>query len=217
MKYPRIQGLNTPIHTIYCIGKNYEKHARELGSEPPSSPMVFLKPLSSICFDGSRIQLPVQSSDIHHEVELVVAISKTGKNIPAEEAKEYISGFGIGIDFTARDLQQKAKKYGHPWSVSKGFDQFAPISHFISFNDSSIPDFNLELKVNGESRQKASTSEMIFGVQTLISYLSNIFTLEEGDLIFTGTPEGVSAVKAGDEVTATLNNGLTSLTVSIAK
>ncbi|MBO6523594.1 MAG: fumarylacetoacetate hydrolase family protein [Balneolaceae bacterium] len=217
MKNPTIPGLNIPVHTIFCIGKNYEKHARELGSEPPSSPLVFLKPTTTICFNGDVIDLPEHSRDVHHEVELVLAIGKTGKNIPLERALEYVSGYGIGIDFTARDLQQKAKEKGHPWTISKGFDKFAPISSFIPFDSDSFPDTDLRLTVNGETRQKASTSEMIFNINILISFLSGIFTLEKGDLIFTGTPEGVSAVKAGDELTATLDNDLTSLTVSIAK
>lgn len=217
MKNPAIPGLNIPVHTIFCIGRNYEKHARELGSEPPSSPIVFLKPTSTICFDGEVIHLPKLSHDVHHEVELVIAIGKSGKNIPRESAPEYIAGFGIGIDFTARDLQQKAKEKGHPWSVCKGFDQFAPISHFIPFEGNTIPNFDLELTVNAETRQKSSTSNMIFNIPTLISYLSEIFSLEEGDLIFTGTPEGVSAVKEGDEVKATLADNITSLTVTIAK
>lgn len=217
MKNPKIPGLDTPIHSIFCIGKNYAKHAKELGSEPPSAPIVFLKPTNSVCYDGEVILLPEQSNNVHHEVELVIAIGKSGKNIPLEKALEYVFGFGVGIDFTARDLQQKAKENGHPWSVSKGFDKFGPISSFISFNSDSFPYFDLELQVNGETRQKSSTQNMIFDISTLISYLSGIFTLNEGDLIFTGTPEGVSSVQAGDLITATLNHNLISLTVSISK
>ncbi len=217
MKNPIIPGLSIPVHTIFCIGKNYAKHARELGSEPPSSPIVFLKPSNTICFDGDAIQLPKLSKDVHHEVELVLAIGKSGKNITKKNALEYVAGFGIGIDFTARDLQQKAKEKGHPWSICKGFDQFGPISTFIPFNDDSFPNLDLELTINGRTQQKASTSDMIFDIPTLISYLSEIFTLEKGDLIFTGTPEGVSAVKEGDKITANLSNNLTSLTVTIEK
>lgn len=212
-----IPGLNLSINTIFCIGKNYAKHALELGSEPPASPIVFLKPITTICFDGDVIELPEHSREVHHEVELVLAIGKSGKNIPSEKALEYVEGFGIGIDFTARDLQQKAKEKGHPWTISKGFDKFAPISSFIPFDSDSFPNTELKLTLNGEIKQKASTSEMIFDIPTMISFLSEIFTLKKGDLIFTGTPEGVSAVEAGDELTATLGNDLTSLTVSIAK
>jgi 2-keto-4-pentenoate hydratase/2-oxohepta-3-ene-1,7-dioic acid hydratase in catechol pathway len=215
MKYPRIPGLNIPIHSIFCIGKNYTKHAEELGSEPPSSPIVFLKPLNSVCFDGEQISLPKQTSEVHHEVELVIAIGKMGRNIPKERALEYVAGYGVGIDFTARDIQQKAKEKGHPWSISKGFDQFASISSFVPFDGNTFPEIELQLTVNGNTLQKASTKEMIFDIPTLISFLSEIFTLEEGDLIFTGTPEGVSSIKAGDKVTASLNGETPSLTVTI--
>ena len=210
-----IPGLNIPINSIFCIGRNYADHAKEMGAPLPDVPMVFLKPISSICYDGANIKLPKQSNDVHHEVELVIAIGKNGKNISSEAAHEHIAGIGIGIDFTARDLQALAKKKGHPWSVAKGFDQFAPISNFSPYAQQELNKQQLTLTVNDETRQSASTSKMIFDVTTLISYLSSIFTLSEGDLIFTGTPEGVSAVNSGDILSASLLPSDIFLTVSI--
>lgn len=215
MKNPTIPGLDLPIHSIFCIGRNYANHAKEMGHEPPPEPIVFLKPLSSICFNNTEIQLPRQSNDVHHELELVLAISKPGKNISKENALEHIAGYGIGIDFTARDIQQKAKEKGQPWSIAKGFDNFAPIGTFTEFKGSHFPKLQLSLTVNGELRQEGITSDMIFDVPSLISFLSSIFTLNEGDLIFTGTPEGVSAVKPGDKVEAKLSDLNSFLTVLI--
>lgn len=216
MKHPIIPGLNLPVRSIFCIGRNYVDHAKELENEIPSEPIVFLKPLSSVCFSGTRIILPNQTNDIHHEIELVVAISKTGKNIPIEKALEYIAGYGIGIDFTARDIQKFAKEKGYPWSVAKGFDNFAPIGNFIPLHSSDFPKCEISLSVNGEIKQTGSTSDMIFDVPRLINFISSIFTLEEGDLIFTGTPKGVSAVKPGDYLEAIIKNKESNLTVTIA-
>lgn len=212
---PGLSHLN--IGNIYCIGRNYVEHAVELNNEPPDQPIVFLKPTSSIIFDGDSIELPSQSKNVHHEVEMVVAIGKTGKNISKEKALDHIAGYGIGIDVTARDLQQQAKDNSHPWSVSKGFDTFAPLSRFVNWHEISDPqDILLEISVNGITRQSDSTKLMIFSVAELISYLSNIFTLQPGDLIFTGTPKGVSPIKSGDKIEATMNNGLASLSVTVS-
>lgn len=216
MKNPTIPGLDIPVHSIFCIGRNYAEHAKEMGHQTPSEPIVFLKPLSSICFTNSVISIPNQTNDVHHEVELVLAIGKSGKNIPKKNALEHLAGFGIGIDFTARDIQKKAKEKGQPWSIAKGFDNFAPIGNFIPFTKRNFPECKFGLTVNNEIRQTGSTSNMIFDIPFLISFLSTIFTLEEGDLIFTGTPEGVSAVKAGDTLSANLNDGKSSLTVTIS-
>ncbi len=189
-----------------------------MGHLPPSEPIVFLKPLSALCTDGSLINLPPQSTDIHHEVELVLAIGKSGKNISESDAWDHIAGFGIGIDFTARDLQKQAKDKGQPWSIAKGFDHFAPVSNFIKLNaGESIESLELKILVDGELRQHGNTDHMIFSIPELVSFLSTIFTLTEGDLIFTGTPEGVSAVQAGNNIEAILGNDLATLTVSISK
>lgn len=214
----QIPGIsNLEINTLFCIGRNYLLHARELNNPVPDEPIVFLKPNSAVVLNSGTISLPEQSRDVHHEVELVIAIGKSGKNIPEAEALNYIAGYGIGIDFTARDIQQKAKEKGKPWSVAKGFDTFAPISTFLPYDGSKpFPDLTLELRINGETRQKGNTRDMLFPVPGLISYLSTIFTLSPGDLLFTGTPEGVGPVQPGDEITAILGNQLQTLQLHVA-
>ena len=211
-----IPGTNLVTKSIYCIGRNYIEHAKELNNPIPSSPLVFLKPQSSLCFDGDEIIIPEQSTDVHHEVEIVICISKKGKNISEEDAPDYIAGIGIGIDFTARDIQQKAKQAGHPWSIAKGFDTFAPISSFLPLSDiDDLQNIDLSLSVNKQIRQSGNSSQMIFSIPFLISYLSDIFTLHPGDLIFTGTPSGVSQVHSGDQIIATLGDKLSTLSVSV--
>jgi 2-keto-4-pentenoate hydratase/2-oxohepta-3-ene-1,7-dioic acid hydratase in catechol pathway len=202
---PGIPELNAG--TIYCIGRNYQKHAHELGNSVPDNPLVFLKPASSIISDGEAIRLPAESREIHHEVELVIAVGRKAHNISRRSARKYIAGYGIGIDVTARDIQLKAKKEGHPWSIAKGFDTFAPVSSFKRFNEKTgLHSLQLSLRVNNKLRQKGKTGEMIFGVNELIAYLSAIFTLHPGDLIFTGTPEGVSELHAKDTIRAELSD-----------
>lgn len=218
MSQQTIPGLDPEltINNIFCIGRNYSEHAKELKNEVPDRPMVFLKPVSSIIFDGGSIILPPQSREVHHEVELVAAIGKGGKNIHAEEALQHIAGYGIGIDVTARDLQQEAKKRSHPWTVAKGFDTFAPISNFIPADAIDDPqNIGLKLHVNGEVRQNGNTRDMIFPVAELVAYLSTIFTLTPGDLIFTGTPSGVSPVKQGDQIKAILQDNLATLNIRV--
>lgn len=217
MSQKMIPGLNSlSINTIFCIGRNYAEHALEMKADLPEQPLVFLKPASSIIYNGQEILLPSQSKEIHHEVELVVALSRGGKNIDPSEAERCIAGYGVGIDITARDIQQKAKEKGHPWSVAKGFDTFAPISNFVPAETLEDPqDLELELRVNGNLRQKGNTRDMIFSVNELIAYLSGIFTLSAGDLIFTGTPSGVSPLTVNDIVKADLNNGLCSLELPV--
>lgn len=206
------------VNSIFCIGRNYAEHARELKNVVPEQPMVFLKPVSAIIFDGGSIVIPKQSKEVHHEVELVVAIGKTGKQIPESQALGYIEGYGIGIDVTARDIQQVAKEKSHPWSVAKGFDTFAPLSRFVERSAIDDPQqLDLQIVVNGEIRQHGNTRDMIFPVKTLISYLSTIFTLNPGDLIFTGTPEGVSPITSGDRIKATLGDHLAELNVSVSE
>lgn len=216
MSRVKIPGIEIDLANIYCIGRNYRDHARELGNTIPEHPIVFLKPSNTLCRDHSLIQLPEQSSDVHHEVEMVVALSNGGKNIPESEALSCIAGIGVGIDLTARDLQAQAKAKGLPWSVAKGFDQFAPVSDFTSIDlIDDIQNLDLILEVNGTIRQKDNTSRMIFDTTQLISYLSTVFTLMPGDLIFTGTPSGVSSIQSGDQLHATLGNHLCELNISI--
>ena len=211
-----IPGLNSRVNSIFCIGRNYASHAKEMKAALPIEPIIFQKPINTICYDGSKIILPAMSKEVHHEAELVLAVGKSGKKISKENALSYIAGFGIGIDFTARDIQTLAKQKGQPWTVAKGFDHFAPISNFVPLNDQDLHNQEIKLLVNNQIRQLDSTSNMIFDAATLVSYLSSIFTLSEGDLIFTGTPEGVSAVQSGDQITASLPKANISLTVSIA-
>ncbi len=212
-----LPGLNDlQLGTLFCIGRNYVEHARELNSEVPDEPVVFLKPASSVILDGGVIELPSQSKNVHHEVELVTAISRGGKNISEENALSHIAGYAVGIDVTARDIQQKAKEKSHPWAVCKGFDTFAPLSSFVSVD--KVPDpqnLDLTLTVNDKQRQYDNTRLMVFPITKLITYLSRIFTLRPGDLIFTGTPKGVSRIKAGDNIKATLGNSLATLNVSV--
>ena len=217
MEQITLRGLSDlTAGTVYCIGRNYVAHARELGNEVPGRPLVFLKPASSITFDGP-VQLPVRSQDVHHEVELVAAVGEGGKNIPQSEALSHVAGYAVGIDLTARDIQSRAKKNGHPWSVAKGFDTFAPLSSFVPGSRIEDPqNLELSLLVNGTIRQQASTGLMIFPVAELISYLSGIFTLRAGDLIFTGTPEGVSPLSSGDHIEAKLEPSLVKLNIDVA-
>lgn len=202
-RLPGLEDLNAG--TLYCIGRNYAEHARELENEVPDRPLVFLKPRSSIVYEGSPIRLPTESSDVHHEVELVAAIGKTCRRVSAGNALEAVAGYAVGIDVTARDIQQAAKEKGHPWSTAKGFDTFAPLGNFLPARE--VPDpqqLHLELSVNGRERQSDPTSLMLFPVARLIAYLSGIFTLWPGDLLFTGTPKGVSPLADGDRLAAGL-------------
>jgi 2-keto-4-pentenoate hydratase/2-oxohepta-3-ene-1,7-dioic acid hydratase in catechol pathway len=212
-----IPGLpHLQVNNIFCIGRNYALHAKEMGSSVPEEPMVFLKPNSAILFNGGTVRIPEQSADVHHEVELVIAIGKTGRHIQPQGAGSFIAGLAIGIDFTARDIQSKAKKAGKPWTVSKGFDTFAPVSDFLPSESAPDPDeLEIALQVNGNIVQSGNTKEMIFSVVELISYLSTVFTLQPGDLIFTGTPEGVGPVVQGDKLTANLNKDLVNLNVDV--
>lgn len=217
MEKKNIPGLpHLQFRNLFCIGRNYVEHAKELNNEVPRQPIVFLKPTSSIIFDGDNIQIPPQSQNVHHEVELAVAIGKAGKNIPKEKSLEYVSGYGIGIDVTARDIQQKAKEQGHPWAVAKGFDTFAPLSTFIKKDQIEDPqNLSLQITVNGEVRQSDNTKLMIHTVADLIHYLSTIFTLRPGDIVLTGTPKGVSSIMKGDNIKASLNNGLATISVTV--
>jgi 2-keto-4-pentenoate hydratase/2-oxohepta-3-ene-1,7-dioic acid hydratase in catechol pathway len=184
-------------NNIFCVGQNYTEHAKEMGGVPQKEPIIFLKPTSAIIEDGQNIVIPKMSNNVHHEVELTVLIGKQGKNIPQSEAMKYVAGYGVGLDMTMRDKQSEAKKAGNPWAVSKGFDTSAALSPFVEASNISNPQ-NLEIKltVNGTLRQHSSTKNMIYTIDVLISYLSTVFTLEEGDIIYTGTPEGVAQVFA---------------------
>lgn len=203
-----IGGDKIPINNIFCIGKNYSKHIAEMGGDKPKDPLIFLKPNSAYIENGGNIIIPEISNLVHHEVELVVVIGKECSKISSEEAYKYIAGYAVGIDVTLRDIQRQAKENGHPWSVAKGFFTSAPISDIFPAEDfgNKIPFFDIIIKVNDEIRQEASTNEMERSVGVLIEYLSDIFTLNPGDCIFTGTPEGVGPIRKGDRLHAELKN-----------
>ena len=192
---------------ILCLGRNYPEHAKEMKAEMPTTPVVFLKPASSIVTDGSKVVIPSFSKVMHHEVEMVVLIGKDGKNISREAALDHVAGYGVGLDMTLRDVQVDAKKKGLPWTVAKCFDTSAPVSSFTERSRVADPHtLDISLTVNGSLRQHSNTRNMIFRVEDIISYLSTVFTLEVGDLIFTGTPEGVGPVVAGDVLHAEIES-----------
>lgn len=193
---------------IFCVGRNYVEHIQELNNEKPDEPVIFTKPDTALLRDNAPFYYPDFSTDVHHEVELVLRICKEGKNIEEKFAHKYYDAIGIGIDFTARDLQQKAKTKGLPWDIAKGFNGSAPISNkFIpvsEFND--LKNINFSLKVDGVIRQEGNTSLLLFSFNYIIAYLSRFFTLRTGDLIFTGTPKGVGPVKVGNVLSAYVEN-----------
>ncbi len=199
-------GERLKLGTIYCIGKNYPAHIKEMGDAVPEDPVVFIKPPAAYMPDGSKIRLPAFSENIHHEVELVIVIGDNCSNVKDIEAGRYIAGYGVGVDLTLRDIQEKAKKEGNPWAVAKGFYGSAPLSKIVPAGDlnSLDPHFDLELKVNGVTRQRGNTGAMARRPAELISYLSAVFTLRTGDCIFTGTPEGVGPIVRGDKLEARL-------------
>jgi len=188
---------------IICIGRNYLDHARELENPVPEEPIFFMKPDSALILNNKPFFLPGFSNEIHHEVEIVIKINRLGKNIEKKFAHRYYEDIGIGIDFTARDLQRKQAKDGKPWEIAKAFDGSAPLGKFVKkdmFPDCHAIHFSLEK--NEKEVQKGNTKDMIFGFDELISYISKFLTLKIGDLIFTGTPAGVGPVKVGDRLTA---------------
>ena len=188
---------------IICLGRNYAEHAKELGHEIPKEPVIFLKPPSALIGPEETIILPRKSQRVDHEVELAVIIGKKGKNIPRTKAMDHVLGYTILMDLTARDIQWEAKEKGLPWTVAKGFDTFAPIGpRVVDKRELDINDLEIGLKVNGEVRQLSKTSKMIFKIDEIIEYVSSIMTLEKGDIIATGTPEGVGPLRHGDFVEA---------------
>jgi len=192
---------------IICIGRNYAEHAKEMKSAIPTEPVFFMKPDTALIKDNQPFYLPDFSKLIHHEVEIVLKINKNGKNISEEFANKYFDEIGIGIDFTARDIQESSKAKGLPWEKSKAFDGSAPISGFVSKKDySDLTNLNFHLEINGNTVQHGNTKDLLFSFEKVIAYISKFITLKQGDLIFTGTPEGVGAVKAGDKLSAFIEN-----------
>ncbi|MGQ0536570.1 MAG: fumarylacetoacetate hydrolase family protein [Methanobacteriota archaeon] len=201
---------------IVCLGKTYAKHAAEMASEVPAEPMFFLKPASSFLPSGGTVRLPPRSKRVEHEVELGVVIGRISRAHPEARWREAVLGYNVLIDVTARDLQAEAKKRGEPWALSKGFDTFCTMSDFVPA--ARVPDphaLGLELSVNGTVRQKASTGEMVHKIPRILEYLSSVMTLEPGDVVATGTPEGVGPLARGDRVEARLGD-LATLHVDVA-
>lgn len=201
---PVIGGASMfPVRRIYCVGQNYGDHVREMGGDPKKNPPVFFsKPANAIVTNNDAVAYPPATENLHYEVELVVALSSGGKSIPVEEALNHVYGYGVGIDFTRRDLQSAAKQGGKPWDAAKGFDESAPISALQPAEGEHPTAGPIWLSVNDETRQNADLSDMIWSVAEIIAELSSLYMLKGGDIIFTGTPAGVSAVLPGDHIKA---------------
>jgi acylpyruvate hydrolase len=191
---------------IIAVGRNYADHIAELKNERPDQPVIFLKPETALLKNNEPFYHPDFSADIHHEVEVVIKISKMGKNIEEQFAHKYYDEIGLGIDFTARDIQSSLKAKGLPWELAKGFNDSAPISEFVQKTNFELSNLNFSLDINGKRQQTGNTSMMIFNIDYLISFISKYFTLKTGDMIFTGTPSGVSAVKIGDRLVGKIEN-----------
>ncbi|MEY2623554.1 MAG: hypothetical protein RLZZ101_789 [Pseudomonadota bacterium] len=189
-----------PVNRIYCVGRNYADHAREMGHDPDREPpFFFMKPATAIVTEGHDMAYPALSKDVHHELEMVVALGKGGSNIPVDQALDHVWGYGLGLDMTRRDLQGEAKKMGRPWDTGKAFDQSAPCSALVPVSQCGhLSKGRIYLTVNGQVKQDGDLAMMIWNVPETIAYLSTLFTLMPGDLIFSGTPAGVAAVQRGD-------------------
>jgi fumarylpyruvate hydrolase len=189
-----------PVHRIYCVGLNYAAHARESGADPGGSPIFFSKPADAVVESGAAIPYPPGTKELHHEIELVVALSGGGRNLAPAQALERVFGYAAGNDLTRRDLQRAAKKAGQPWDTAKGFDCSAPLAAIRPAAQGHLSHGRIWLKVNGELRQQSDLRDLIWGVPQVIAALSRLFELQPGDLIFTGTPEGVGPLQPGDRV-----------------
>ena len=212
-------GAQFPVHRIYCVGRNYVEHAREMGFTGREPPFFFMKPADAVLpvREGAvgAMHYPSLSADLHHEVELVVAIGKGGRDIPARDAMAHVWGYGVGLDMTRRDLQGEMKKQGRPWCIGKAFEESAPIGELRPAAECSIgAETTVRLDVNGQTRQQSTIGQLIWSIPEIIEHLSTAWTLAPGDLIFTGTPEGVAAVVRGDELSASVD-GVGSLRVRI--
>lgn len=209
-----------PVHRVYCVGRNYEEHAKEMGFTGREPPFFFLKPADTIVAveaeQTGSIPYPSLTKNLHHEIELVVAIGTGGKNIQAADAHKHIFGYAVGLDMTRRDLQGEMKKAGRPWCIGKAFDHSAPIGPITLAADAGdVNNAELFVQVNGQDKQRSNVSKLIWNVAETIEYLSAAWELQPGDLIYTGTPEGVAAVVSGDTMTCGVA-GLTPLTVKVS-
>ncbi|WP_347312537.1 fumarylacetoacetate hydrolase family protein [Defluviimonas sp. SAOS-178_SWC] len=204
-----------PVRRIYCIGRNYAAHAVEMGHDPDREPPFFFQKNSSNLDSSGEFPYPDKTSDVHHEIELVVALKSGGTNIPLDQALDHVWGYGIGLDMTRRDLQGEAKKLGRPWEIGKAFERSAPVGPLHPVTETGhLSEGRIELKINGEVRQEGDLNQMIWKVPEMISYLSDYFELAPGDIIMSGTPSGVGPVVRGDTMEASIA-GLGSLTVKV--
>jgi fumarylpyruvate hydrolase len=205
-----------PVRRIYCVGRNYGAHAREMGGDPDREvPFFFAKPTDAIVAEGGNVPYPPATGDLHHEIELVVVIGKGGRDIAIADALDHVYGYGVGIDFTRRDLQAEAKKKGRPWAMAKGFDHSGPCSAIQPASRIGHPAAGaITLKVNDDVRQTGDLDQQIWNVPETVSYLSGLVTLGAGDLIFTGTPAGVAAVIRGDRLEGHID-GIGDLSVTL--
>jgi fumarylpyruvate hydrolase len=199
---PVVGGGAFPVRRIYCVGRNYAAHAREMGHDPNrEEPFFFMKPADAIVPNGSVVDFPTMTSDVHHEIEMVVALKAGGRDVPVANANDLIFGYAVGLDMTRRDLQSVAKKMSRPWDLSKGFDQSAPCAPLSPVEKVGHLDKGaIWLRVNGELRQKGDLADLIWNVPETIAYLSRYVALEAGDIIMTGTPDGVGPVQRGDRL-----------------
>jgi fumarylpyruvate hydrolase len=211
-----LDGTRFPVHRIYCVGRNYAAHVREMGFDPDrEEPFFFMKPADAVVPDGGTVPYPPMTSDFQHEVELVVAVGKGGRDIPEGSATSHIFGYGVGIDMTRRDLQIEARTKGRPWDFGKGFDASAPCGRLMPAAEvRDLKGAQISLTVNAEKRQASDLAHMIWTVPEIVAYLSRFVSLVPGDLIYTGTPEGVGPVLRGDRLEARIE-GLEALTVRI--
>lgn len=218
MKTVKIKNCSKEFNIlkIVCVGRNYAEHAAELGNEILEKPVVFLKPASAVVYSGESINYPSFSDEMHHEIELVLLIGRNIKDATSEEAENAIAGYGVGLDMTLRDVQTKLKSKGHPWTIAKCFDTSAVLSDFVLKENYSLTlDEEIFLSVNDEERQRDRLNKMLFKPEEIVQYLSSLMTLEEGDLIFTGTPKGVGKVNEGDEIKAGIT-GIAELTAKVS-
>jgi len=212
----KLNGRDIPVGKVVCIGRNYAEHIKELGNQTPDKPVIFIKPASAIVPSGGTIVIPNYSDDCHHEIELAVLIGKSAKNVTAAEAPGYVSGYAVALDLTLRDVQSAQKSKGLPWEIAKAFDTSCPISDFVPAGQVTDPqNLQLKLTVSGEVRQDGNTRDMMRSIAELIAAASSYFTLEEGDILLTGTPSGVGRIASGDQLEASIEQ-VGKLNVSVA-
>lgn len=211
----KLEGQDIPVGKIVCIGRNYAEHIKELGNQTPDKPVIFIKPASALVNSGGTVVIPEHSDDCHHEIELAVLIGKVAKDVAVDMALDHVSGYAVALDLTLRDVQSTQKSKGLPWEIAKAFDTSCPLSDFVSASEIADPqNLQLKLTVSGEVRQDGNTRHMMRSVAELIAAASSYFTLEEGDILLTGTPSGVGRIVSGDLLEASIEQvGMLRVTV----